>query len=56
MVQENIKALPQKMKFNFGKWTKIVLSLRRNIHIVKMMTALVIYYILFHVPLNIPDS
>uniref|UniRef100_A0A671WYV8 Reverse transcriptase domain-containing protein n=1 Tax=Sparus aurata TaxID=8175 RepID=A0A671WYV8_SPAAU len=43
MVRENINPLLQKMKSDFGRWTKIHLSLWGKIHSVKMMSAPVIY-------------
>ena len=44
------------MKIDFGRWAKIHLSLWGKIHSIKMMTAPVIYYILSHLPLDVPDS
>lgn len=55
MVQENINPLRQKIKSDFGRWTKIHLSLREK-YTIKIMSAPVIYYILSLLPLNIPES
>lgn len=56
MVQENFKPLLQKMKNSFARWSSIYLSLWGKINSLKMMTAPIIYYILAHIPLNIPNS
>lgn len=56
MVRENVNPLLQKMRSDFGRWSKIHLSLWGKINSIKMMSAPVIYYLLSHLPLNIPES
>ena len=56
LVRENTNILLQKIKLDFGRWTKVHLTLWGKIHSIKMMTAPVIYYLLSHLPLNITDS
>ena len=44
------------MKNGFAKWSNIYVSLWGQINYIKMLLAPVIYYLLAHLPLYIPDS
>lgn len=56
MVKMNLGPLLEKIKIDFGRWSKIHLSLWGKINSIKMMTAPVIFYFLNNIPIYIPDS
>uniref|UniRef100_A0AAZ1Y652 Reverse transcriptase domain-containing protein n=1 Tax=Oreochromis aureus TaxID=47969 RepID=A0AAZ1Y652_OREAU len=56
MVRANMEPMFERMKMEFGRWSRVRLTIWGKISCIKMMTAPMIFYILSNIPLHIPDK
>lgn len=56
MVQANMEPMIERIKMEFGRWSRVRLTIWGKISCIKMMTAPMIFYILSNIPLHIPDK
>uniref|UniRef100_A0A3B4EYQ9 Reverse transcriptase domain-containing protein n=1 Tax=Pundamilia nyererei TaxID=303518 RepID=A0A3B4EYQ9_9CICH len=56
MVRANMEPMFERIKMEFGRWSRVRLTIWGKISCIKMMTAPMIFYILSNIPLHIPDK
>uniref|UniRef100_A0A3B4G6B6 Reverse transcriptase domain-containing protein n=1 Tax=Pundamilia nyererei TaxID=303518 RepID=A0A3B4G6B6_9CICH len=54
MVRANMEPMFERIKMEFGRWSRVRLTIWGKISCIKMMTAPMIFYILSNIPLHIP--
>lgn len=55
MVRANMGPMLERIKMEFGRWSRVHLTIWGKISCIKMMTAPMIFYILSNIPLHTPD-